>query len=121
MPSASLSCRGLDPFEDTESEDDQTTVKTTRIRYVAGVSIRLRILKDLPQDQATWPRQRCRGLDPFEDTESEDDQTTVKTTRIRYVAGVSIRLRILKDLPQDQATWPRQRCRGLDPFEDTES
>ncbi len=60
-------CRGIDPFEDTESGDG--------VALVALVA-------------------SCRGIDPIEDTESTSIER--KLRQIGYVAGVSIRLRILK-------------------------
>ncbi len=63
----SLSCRGIDPFEDTESLLLCTSVVV--IENVAGVSIRLRILKGPKISRPASPTE---------------------------VAGVSIRLRILK-------------------------
>ncbi len=61
---------------------------------------------------------RCRGDDPFEDTESYANRT-LDALYYRVAEG-TIRLRILKDLSAGGDGDSYCSCRGDDPFEDTE-
>jgi len=64
-------------------------------REVAGISIRLRILKGSPHTLPAWKMRCCRDIDPVEDTE-----------RPHWCAHRSSLSRC---------------CRDIDPVEDTES
>ncbi len=69
---------------------------TNAWKAVAGISIRLRILKVVDSaDKVKMIRQGCRDIDPVEDTERQ--QFGAGTVVGDWVAGISIRLRILKD------------------------
>src|SRR6266487_2918052 len=113
--------------------------------YVAGISIRLRILKGplvsakrsrvfgcrdidpvedtestshAPEEYLQW---RCRDIDPVEDTESFKGPIAYRLSTGK-VAGISIRLRILKVWMVKAVRFQlRFCCRDIDPVEDTES
>jgi len=55
----------------------------------------LRILKGLAKASRASEHFGCRDIDPVEDTESASN--TSRKGAMIYVAGISIRLRILKD------------------------
>src|SRR5438105_3585165 len=86
---------------------------------VAEALIRLRILKALLKINGLASLPCGRGIDPFEDTESDlspEGHPTCVT-----VAEALIRLRILK-VSDGGVYGLRRGCsgRGIDPFEDTE-
>ncbi len=92
---------------------------TTSVVSVAGISIRLRILKGFVVQAVKHFLVCCRDIDPVEDTES-GMRANGRSTRFR-VAGISIRLRILKGVCKLVRTCERWSCRDIDPVEDTES
>ncbi len=136
-------CRDIDPVEDTERRDQLRCWLESS--WVAGISIRLRILKGplvsakrsrvfgcrdidpvedtestshAPEEYLQW---RCRDIDPVEDTESFKGPIAYRLSTGK-VAGISIRLRILKACVWLATTWREcSGCRDIDPVEDTES
>ncbi len=94
LAARSQGCRDIDPVEDTESVSLTATCRIMDIA-VAGISIRLRILKGACQTPPVVAAISCRDIDPVEDTESTEVAHVVR--HCDAVAGISIRLRILKD------------------------
>src|SRR6266516_3170433 len=109
-------CRDIDPVEDTESNGDN--VRDRCPDFVAGISIRLRILKastaliNAAVEEVAGISIRLRILKgPFSPT---------SLTLLGEVAGISIRLRILKGSSCASLSRTCSSCRDIDPVEDTE-
>ncbi len=87
------SCRDIDPVEDTERVN-QCAIERAVVG-VAGISIRLRILKaTIVYYPGRVTEVGCRDIDPVEDTERLTQTRTIPTS---------------------------SSCRDIDPVEDTES
>ncbi len=82
------------------------------------MSIRLRILKVLLSLTPKPPLLSFTGVDPFEDTESIQNNLDISTIKL---SQVSIRLRILKVAVWAGLVERHLSFTGVDPFEDTES